>query len=173
MHVLEWDDLEHWTVWHVAARYGVAAGTVTREWVRWKQWPQAVPGYGKRRSGRGRPLKVYRRSEVEKAVVAHARASPEFGPPRQPEREWPFRDRVSLAEIARRLDRPYTEVRNHPRLYPLEANNPFPLPGPDGMRSWGDVINWHRARPGMGFRRNNSAARRARPHPSTGNRDER
>lgn len=139
MRILEWDEPEHWTVWHVAARYGVVAGTVTREWVHWEQWPQAVDGYGKRRTGRGRPLKVYRRSEVESAVVAHTCVSPEFGPPRQPEREWPFRDRVSLAEIARRLDRPYIEVRNYLRLYPPDSNNPFPHAGPESIRSWGGV----------------------------------
>ncbi|MFE0916036.1 MULTISPECIES: hypothetical protein [unclassified Streptomyces] len=151
--VLEWDDPDYWTVRHVAGHYQVAEGTVTREWVHWPEWPTALEGAGKRTATRGRPMKVYLRSEVEAAVEAHQKSNPEFGPPATPEREWPRKDRVSLAEIARRLDRDYVEVRNYPRLYPPASNNPFPTAGADRKRSWGEVIDWHGARRGMGNRR--------------------
>lgn len=161
--ILDWDEPHHWTVRHIAAHYQVAEGTVTREWVRWPQWPAAVKGLGKRTATRGRPMKVYRRTEVETAVEAHTRTNPEFGPPTQPPREWPRRDRVTLAETARRLDRDYVEVRNYPRHYPATSNNPFPATGPDGLRSWGQVIDWHRSRRGMGNRRNPTSPTQTQP----------
>ncbi|MGW1768680.1 hypothetical protein ACWCQL_32150 [Streptomyces sp. NPDC002073] len=151
--ILVWDEPDHWTVRHVAEQYQVAEGTVTREWVRWPEWPAAAEGIGKRAGTRGRPMKVYKRSEVEAAVEAHRQSNPEFGPPAAPSREWPRNDRVSLAEISRRLDRDYVEVRNYPRLYPPASSNPFPLVGADRTRSWGEVIDWHGRRKGMGNRR--------------------
>lgn len=166
--ILDWDEPDHWTVRHVAAHYGIAEGTVTREWVRWKEWPAPVAGVGKRGASRGRPMKVYMRSEVEAAVAAHTQANPEFGRPTQPAREWPRRDRVTLAEIARRLDRDYVEVRNYPRLYAATSSNPFPQAGPDGLRSWGEVIDWHKARPGMGNRRRTQSPQEMGPAQQTG-----
>ncbi|GAA1375992.1 hypothetical protein [Streptomyces beijiangensis] len=50
--ILEWDDPQYWTVAEVADAYEVSAGTVTREWVHWHQWPPAAEGLGKRRSAR-------------------------------------------------------------------------------------------------------------------------
>ncbi|MGW2207056.1 hypothetical protein [Streptomyces sp. NPDC001774] len=101
----------------------------------------------------GQARQVYARDRVKAAVELHRAKTPGFGPARPPARQWPRTDRVTLAEIARRLDRDYTEVRNYPRLYPPGANNPFPPAGPDGVRAWGDIADWQARRPGMGNRR--------------------
>ncbi|MYS81036.1 hypothetical protein [Embleya scabrispora] len=150
--IIPWDTPEFWTVHHVAAHYDVTEATVTREWVHWPQWPAATEGLGKRRATRGRPMKVYPRDAVEAAIRAHTTTNPEFGPPTRPDRHWPRHDRVTLAEIARRLDRDYVEIRNYPRLYPDDSTNPFPTTDTDGLRSWGEVIDWHTSRRGMGNR---------------------
>ncbi|MFE5030047.1 hypothetical protein ACFRAO_43890 [Streptomyces sp. NPDC056656] len=151
--ILDWDDPEYWTVDQVADAYHVAAGTVSREWVHWSQWPPAAPQFGKRKAARGRPLKVYPRSGVEDAVTARREATPGAGPAKPLAREWPALERVTLAEIARRLDRGYTEVRNYPRLYPPTSANPFPAAGPDRLRTWGEIAAWYGRRPGMGHHR--------------------
>ncbi|MEV6332227.1 hypothetical protein [Streptomyces sp. NPDC051909] len=151
--ILDWDEPDYWTVAHIASAYGVSETTVTKEWTKWPHWPAAAEGLGKRRSTRGRPARVYPRQAVKDAVELQRSKTPGAGPALPPARQWPRKDRVTLAEIARRLDRDYTEVRNYPRLYPSAANNPFPPVGPDAMRAWGDVADWQARRPGMGNRR--------------------
>ncbi|MFB6836202.1 hypothetical protein [Streptomyces sp. NPDC056361] len=154
--ILHWNAPDYWTVSHIAAAYGVSEATVSKEWTKRPQWPAAVDGIGKRRSTRGRPAKVYFRDfrdAVKAAVELHRANTSGAGPAPPPARQWPGKDRVTLAEIARRLDRDYTEVRNYPRLYPPGSNNPFPPVGPDRMRTWSDITGWQARRPGMGNRR--------------------
>ncbi|MGW6569259.1 hypothetical protein [Streptomyces sp. NPDC054975] len=160
--ILDWDAPGYWTVAHIAAAYGVSEATVGKEWTKWPHWPAAADGIGKRRAARGRPSKVYPREAVKAAVDLQRAKTPGAGPADPPARQWPRKDRVSLAEIARRLDRDYTEVRNYPRLYPPGSNNPFPPVGHDERRAWGDVTDWQARRPGMGNRRTTRVSKTAR-----------